>query len=59
LESDHLCAFVRHCLPFGGGSEETNAEMPRLSAVCAAATASNIFIARPDFRAAIDELPGG
>jgi hypothetical protein len=35
LATDHLCAFVRHWLLFGGASEETNAEMPRLPAVCA------------------------
>jgi hypothetical protein len=35
LATDHLCAFVRHWLLFGGASEEANAEMPQLPAVCA------------------------
>jgi hypothetical protein len=37
LSSDHIPPFARHCLLFGAGIEEANAEMPERSAVPTAA----------------------
>jgi hypothetical protein len=52
LAPNHLCAFVRHCLPFGGAFEEIDAEMGRVvgsfGRIVAKAEGANFSLQRTD-----------